>query len=424
MEANSAIKRTNKWVVLTVLGLAWFVGYFDRVAMNIAAIPMSKEFALNPTQMGAILGSYSVGTLVVCMFGGMLADKYGSKKVLLFAMILWSVFTGFTAVASSFAILLVIRSIFGAAEGLFPPASSVAIAEDFPKSAYGRAKSFLLASGGLGQALGAIVVAFIVVEVGWRGPFYIFAVLGLLIAALLAILNRRDRLYHAKLRKSQQGTDKAKKTKVPIKVVFKNAVVWKVLFIQFALGFFSWGLTSWFPQYWVNEKGLSLKTMGSLLTIPSFVAFLAVLATGWVVDKYFVGREKHLLFGSIAFTAVSIFLMYGASSVTMGFVYQTIATVGSAFVGTTNYAIVLKYVRKEHVGTATGLNVFGSSAAGIIAPILMGYSITLLEGSYAAVFGMIVAILVCAAVVAATIKTNKQDAENEIGEGGVAAHVS
>ncbi|GAA4834552.1 MFS transporter [Paenibacillus vulneris] len=419
MLENSATRKTNKWVVLAVLSLAWLVGYFDRVALNIAAIPMSKEFSFNPTQMGVVLGTYSFGTLAVCLFGGMLADKYGSKKILLLAMIVWSLFTGFTALAWSFTSLLAIRSIFGAAEGVFPPASSVAIAEEFPKSIYGRAKSILLASGGLGQALGAIIVAFTITEYGWRSPFFIFAVLGLIIASILAVLNRRDRLYRvASGIPEVNNSETPKLAKVPLKVVFKNPTVLKLLFIQFAIGFFGWGLNSWVPQYWVNVKGLSLKTMGSLLTIPSFVAFLAVLLTGWLIDKYFVGREKVLLILSIIFTAITVYLMYGANSVTMGFVYQTLATVGSAFIGPINYAIALKYVRKEHVGTATAINVFGSSAAGIVAPILMGYSITLLNGSYAAVFGMIVVILAIACLVAATIKSNKNEDQNEIDSTG------
>lgn len=426
MAKNSAIQKTNKWVILTVLSLAWLVGYFDRVALNIAAIPISQEFSFNPTQMGMILGTYSLGTLAVCLFGGMFADKFGSKRILLLAMITWSLFTGFTALAWSFASLVVIRTIFGAAEGLFPPASSVAIAEEFPKNIYGRAKSILLACGGLGQAVGSIIVAFIIVGYGWKAPFLVFAVLGILISAIFLVLHKKDKQYRAQVAEREGATaeNKPKPPRASMKLVFKNPTVLKILFIQFAIGFFGYGLNSWIPQYWVNVKGLSMKTMGALLSIPMFAAFIAVLVAGWLIDKYFVGREKVLLIISIVFTAATIFLMYGANTVPMGFLYQTLATVGSAFIGPINYAIVLKYVRKEHVGTATGINVLGSSVAGVIAPVLMGYSINLLEGSYAAVFGMIVVVLAISGIVAATIKTNKHDAENEIGSTTPASIVS
>ena len=67
------------------------------------------------------------------MPGGLLADKYGAKKILLTAVIIWSIFTGLTAVAWSFSALIVIRFLFGIGEGGFQPAASKIIATIFPK---------------------------------------------------------------------------------------------------------------------------------------------------------------------------------------------------------------------------------------------------------------------------------------------------
>ena len=397
-----SVNNKKKWIILAILFAAWFVGYCDKVAINVAVIPMSKEFGLNPTQIGLIISAFSTGMAITALLGGFFADKFGSKKVLLFAIIVWSLFSGFTSIASSFTMLVALRFIYGGAEGFFPPASSVTIAENFKKEEFGRTKSFLLASGQLGTAFGTLIVSYLAAAGGWRMAFIAFGGLGLLIALALAIVDRGEK----------RGTNvqaKPKAAKVPLKEVFKNSITWKVPLIQFGGGFFMWGLNSWLPQYWVKVKHLDLKQMGAYSMFPTLAGFAVMLIAGWLLDKYFAGREKHLLIGALAFSAFFVFMMYNANSIVLGFLYNALANLGIAMMAPVNYALILKYVDRKVIGSSTGLITFMSGMAGIVAPTAMGYSITLLNGSYAAVFGMIIVICIICMLIAATINTNQQN---------------
>ena len=90
----------------TLVGLCFlstFVCYIDRVNISVAIIPMSEEFGWDVRTQAAILSSFYVGYLVMQIYGGRLADKFGGKLVLGSGVLIWSLFTIMTpwaAVAS------------------------------------------------------------------------------------------------------------------------------------------------------------------------------------------------------------------------------------------------------------------------------------------------------------------------------------
>lgn len=106
------------------------------------------------------------------------------KKILLTAVIIWSVFTGLTAVAWSFSALIVIRFLFGIGEGGFQPAASKIIATIFPKNERSRAMSLLLASAAIMAMLVPLISAVLLGLIGWRLLFVITGLIGAVIAFL------------------------------------------------------------------------------------------------------------------------------------------------------------------------------------------------------------------------------------------------
>jgi len=150
---ESGFSRWQKIACLSGLFLAWAVGYADRILMSVAVIPIAHEFSLDAGQAGMLLSAFYVSYAVMQLAGGWLSDRYGSRIVVVFCIVAWSVFTSATSFAWSFASLLAIRFMFGLGEGSFPPASSVTVAEVFPKLERARAKSFGSNPGVLASAM-------------------------------------------------------------------------------------------------------------------------------------------------------------------------------------------------------------------------------------------------------------------------------
>lgn len=149
-------------------------------------IPISQEFGLTETQVGLILSSFFLSYAIMQPIGGSLADKFGSRKVILVSVVVWPLFTILTGTAWSFLSLIVIRFLFGIGEGSYPSASSVAVAESFSQHERARAKSILTSATTIGSVLATLVAASLSQHFGWQIMFVILGVLGLFLALLYA----------------------------------------------------------------------------------------------------------------------------------------------------------------------------------------------------------------------------------------------
>jgi ACS family glucarate transporter-like MFS transporter len=152
--------------------------YIDRVAISTARGPLSEAFNLSDTQFGWVLSAFALGYALFQTPAGVLADRYGARRVLALIVALWSVFTALTGLAWSFASLLLFRFLFGAAEAGAYPTCARAFYAWLPTAERGLAQGINFSGSRLGAAFALPAVAWLVVAAGWRGAFVILGALG------------------------------------------------------------------------------------------------------------------------------------------------------------------------------------------------------------------------------------------------------
>jgi len=390
----------QKYIILGILFFTWIVNYLDKLSMNVAIIPIAEEFQLNETQAGLIISVFFMSYAVMQLVGGFLSDKYGARRMILISVVLWSIFTIMTGFAWSFISLIAIRLLFGIGEGSFPAASSLAIADNFPKAERGRAKSTLTAATTVGSMISAIVAAALIMSIGWRNLFFIFGTLGFFLTIALYFLLKPNAQY-------SENTQTVK-TKVPLKKLLKMPMLWQLMLMYFGVSIVNWGLTSWMPTYMVKVKHLDMVAMGALSIIPALAALVAVVLTGWLIDKHAVGKEKYLIMVGAFIAGISLFFMTYASSIVMVVTFQSLTTAGCLFATTTILTLPLKYFSHDVIGTATGFMYFGGQMAGAISPSVMGFVITLFNGSYSAAFLFLMVMIIIPIVTAITLRTKNE----------------
>jgi sugar phosphate permease len=123
-----------RWIIVLLLFLVYMINYLDRVALSITVPMIEKDLALNAEQFGIIFGSFFFGYAVFNFIGGLAVDKFGATLVMGLAVGLWSLFCGLTAVATGFYSMLVLRVLFGMAEGPICASANKMINGWFPKS--------------------------------------------------------------------------------------------------------------------------------------------------------------------------------------------------------------------------------------------------------------------------------------------------
>ncbi|RNB83988.1 MFS transporter [Brevibacillus nitrificans] len=399
---ESAYNKKTKTIVLVLLFLTWIVNYLDKNSMNIAIVAISKEFQLNPTQSGMVISSFFLAYAIMQLIGGWLTDKHGARKVILVSLLVWSAFTVFTGFAWSFASLLVIRFLFGIGEGSFPSASSVALAETFPKEERARAKGVLTSATAIGAIVASLLAALMIKHVGWNVMFYFFGVLGFLFFLLL---------WKYLLPPGQSA--QVKRPQVSMKKVLKNPLAWKLMLIYFGISMVNWGLSSWMPSYWINVRHIELVKTGMISIIPVVFSLIAINSSSWLMDKMGAGKEKFIIATGSLIGIISLFLMMNASSVTMAVTFLCLANFGMGLSAVV-LAMPLKYFSQEAMGSTVGIMYFGGQIAGTIAPTLLGYMITLFNGSYDAAFTLLIIALVIPLITCFFLRL--QQTQNEKGE--------
>ncbi len=182
-------KNPNAWTaLLLLLGINLF-NYIDRQLLaalepEIRATFFSAGDANAMTKTGllgvAFLGSYMLSAPLL----GLLADRISRWVIIGTAVILWSLASGGSGLAATFAILFATRICVGIGEGGYGPAAPTILADLFPIETRGRIMAIFCAAIPVGSALGYVLGGVIAGHLGWRWAFYLVTPPGLLLGLL------------------------------------------------------------------------------------------------------------------------------------------------------------------------------------------------------------------------------------------------
>ncbi|HEU0005044.1 MAG TPA: MFS transporter, partial [Terriglobia bacterium] len=181
----------TRWKIAGLLCMVATVNYFQRVNISVAADPMMKVFQLTQTQMGNVFSAFLFGYMLFQIPGGMLADRFGPRRVLAWATLSWGLFTFLTGMigslaaltgASVLAALVALRFVFGISQGPMFPAGTRAVVNWFPLSERARANGLCITGLSIGSFLMPPLVSWMVLKLSWESSFYVAAVAAVLAA--------------------------------------------------------------------------------------------------------------------------------------------------------------------------------------------------------------------------------------------------
>lgn len=403
---NSAGNK-SRYIILTLLFLGWCVGNLNRFSINYAILEISKDFDLSASTQGIIMSSFFLGYALMQIPGGWLADRYGPKKVLVSSILVWSIFASLSGVAWSAPALILFRFLLGLSLGAFYPTALKTIAQVFPRNEQGKAISILLVSGVIIAVVSSIFFAWIIGIMGWQMLFHIIAAAGVVIAVFYLLI--------LKLPVNTQNEGEINAANEPQNLAFKQILkvpfVWSMCVVGFCVSLITWGINSWVPTYLVQARQLSLMVAGKWQMMPAILGLFAMLASGIVADKLKTNTVKQLAMIMSILTAVSVFMMYRISSLTLFFVFEgiTIACVTAIFVIINS--LIMKQFPTEVTGSVVGFVNFGSQAGSFTAPFIIGLIVDANKGSFDTIFLFLASIAVIS-IVAFLTSFSKRSLQN------------
>ncbi|MGY0489474.1 MFS transporter [Streptomyces sp. WG-D5] len=352
---------TRTTVIL--LFAAWFIDYADRLVINFVLPSIGDDFQLSHSQQGLVVSVFFLAYAVCQIPGGVLADRIGGRRMALWALAVWTLFTALTGLAWSFAALLVMRALFGLAQGVFPPAATKILVERSRPEERMRANGLILSSNSLAAVITPLVMAPVVAAFGWRSAYISIAALGVFVHTAM---RRRLPAPFADARSLPPDTAGG-----DTKTLLRWGVLWRFAAMMFGYSVIIWGLSTWVPTYLKDERGVDLGAAGALMAIPALAAALATVVGGRMVDGT-GGRHRRIVVPAMAVAAVTLPVMAYASSVALFIVLGTVAVFSAALCYMPIMAVPIRSLSAQHIGVASGIMVFGGQLAGVAAPAVMG----------------------------------------------------
>ncbi|MGV9789574.1 MFS transporter [Streptomyces sp. NPDC003435] len=381
LQAGPKLDRTAR-ITVAVLFLAWVVDYVDRLTINLALPSIGHTFHLDRTEQGLVVSVFFVAYALCQIPGGLLADRFGAKRVIGWALLAWSLFTAVTGLAGSFTVLLLVRFVFGLAEGAFPAAAMKAVTERTPPGRRMSANGLVASSNAVATALTPLVAAPLIVAFGWRTTFVVIAAVGLIVYAVIQLwLPSRSESPAVEPREADGDTEMADAREVAdavprpalpsTRVVLRSAVMWRFTAMFFGYDLIVWGLNTWVPTYLNDERGLSLTRAGAIALVPALASTVAAIVGGRLADRL-SGRHRLVVVPAMAVTAVGVLLLTGAESMGAFVTWLTLAAVGAGLSYMPIFAVPLRSLPAELAGAGSGMIIFGGQLAGVVAPVAMG----------------------------------------------------
>ncbi len=409
IDANTS-RRARLWV-FALLYAGFCISYIDRAAISISLVHVGKDFHLNPAALGAVLSAFYLSYAAMQIPGGWIADRWGSKSVVVASIAFWSIFTLLTGFAWSLASLIAIRFVFGLGEGGYPSASIKGIAEAYPRADRPKMSALLVSSNYVGSFIAPLVVAPLILTLGWRHTFAAIGIVGIVFALVYLLFVKGaqrpgDRAGAGYRAASPTTTGSARRDAATTRTLLKMPLMWKILTVWFGMGIVNKGLDAWMPAYLLTVRHLDLKAVGMLTPLPFVAASISTALGGWVMTRFFDGKEKLLMMGCCAVTGFFLYKMYTAQSVAGVIAFQSIVYFFKSVVLAIAMALPTKILPQRLVGTGIGMVNFGGQLAGFVAPLVMGFLVAYYH-SFDAAFAFLIVSTVVATLISFSIQTGK-----------------
>lgn len=347
----------REWALVGLLSLTATVSYLCRVNVSVAGAGMRSGLALTQTQMGAVFSAFLVGYALCQVPGGMLADRWGARRVLAVASLAWAGITAWIAgLGSCFLALLAARFCLGVAEAPMFPSAAQAIAAWLPPDRRGRANGAVIAAVGIGSAIAPPWLTFVMVRAGWRAALLAPALPALLVAVLWWMVRTPE---HRRVPPAQPGGD----ARLPRSRSFA------LLTLSYTLqGYTGYIFVFWFYLYLVEVRHFDLLRSAVLSSLPWVLSIVSIPFGGWLFDR--LGRFRRAV-PIVGMAGAGLFTAVGAGTANPWWAAASLALATALILSVEGaFWATMTSLAGPRSGAAGGLMNMGSNVGGLISPAL------------------------------------------------------
>ncbi|HEV2305596.1 MAG TPA: MFS transporter [Candidatus Acidoferrales bacterium] len=363
-----APSRRSRWLILAVIGIASYGGYyaFDYIAP--LAPLLSRQLHFSNTDIGWMQAVYSLPNIVAMLVCGVLIDRLGTRKSLSIFGVLVFIGLVVTALSPRLGVMVAGRLLVGAGGEALQLAANVGVARWFWNTELSLAYGLRASAARLGSFSAEVSPAWAPhAYTYWRWPLLIgvgFGALCLLGAVLYwkvdARGERRFTLGHT-----------ARATNIPLREVFQfNKSFW--LIAALCLTFYGciFPFETFGQKFLIDARHVTPQTAALLVGMEPFFSLVGMPLFGLLVDRY-AHRSLLMMFGSLLI--VPVFPMLGFTNIPAA-IPMAMMGVAFALVPAVMWPALVYVVDKSRLGLANGMLDTVQQAGLVIINLLIGWA--------------------------------------------------
>jgi ACS family glucarate transporter-like MFS transporter len=363
------------------------------VNVSVVGVLLMKELALDQVQMGRVFSAFLLGYALMQVPAGMVADRWGARRVLMLAAWWWVGATLLQATAGwwpllpgtggALAVLLASRFVLGIGEAPTFTAAAEGISRWIARPYHARANGVVVAAVGLGSAIAPPLLTWAMLGIGWRGALAVSALPALVIALVWSFLPRRGL-------DARHAADVAPSPPAPGGVASgipgpADPDAWlrprgrrsqlALLTASYTLqGYVGYIFVFWFYLYLVQERHFDLLRGALLGSLPWILTIVSVPLGGMVADRLAARGAAGWRWRIVPVTGLvgaGIFISLGAHT---GSAYvaalSLAAATGLVMCVEGPFWATMTRLSRGRAGTAGGVMNMGCNVGGLVSPAL------------------------------------------------------
>ena len=290
--SSDGVLPRGAWACVGLLFVVAMLNYLDRQLLGTMKMPIVRDLPQTDKAFGMLTAVFLFIYSALSPHGGILADRYSRRLVILISLVVWSLVTWATGHCQTYEQLLVARALMGVSEAFYIPAA-LALITDFHRGPTRSLATGLHMSGiYAGQALAGLGAVTAETQ-GWRLAFAIFGLIGIAYAFLLILFLKEPSKGETLVDAAPAPAGPRPSIRDILGSLFRVKAFWMLLGVMGCASIGNWFLLTWAPLMIQEEFKLSLTDAAFYATGPSSIAkYIACIASAIFVDRWIRRQPK------------------------------------------------------------------------------------------------------------------------------------
>jgi len=388
-----------RWVFIALIVIGGVINYLDRSTLAIGNTTIAKELGFSTIQMGLLLSAFSWPYAIANLPAGYLIDRFGVKKMFMFAIISWSVVAMGTSFLSSFAALYVARMLLGICESPFFASGLKASQLWFAKQDRALPVSTVNTGSQIGNAVAPPFLTFLLLAFSWRDMFLIVGALGIVLGVIWWFTYRDPRPAEERVIKGNEELDAELAADAPAASgkanwfsLLQRPNTWFMMLGAFGIFYTVWVYLTWLPSYLQTSRGFSLSKTGWIAALPFLCGIGGVLLGGWISSRLVArgwptirARKLPIVAGAVLAAAAVLPVAYVQND-TLSIVLLCLGYFASQIPIGCIWTLASDVAERHLVASLGAIQNFGGFLGAAVAPIVTGAILQRTGGSFHLVF--------------------------------------